>query len=200
MREIQIEVDKEDSTAALYISGKLLTLTIPQGFGYFRLGEHKILTDEAFIAYLNASACETEQELINFIPLFDNSEWREKLDWLLNHINNADTVKISKVRQSVAVVFRNKLFFFKRDEEGYKIDRVNLEFSREEFATFCSAAICETDSELELLIPMLEAIQPNWNEYSKIIRKHMENVLGQKKGILYFFSRFISCLKKSFIG
>lgn len=196
MREIQFKVDKEDRTAALYVSGKLVTLTIPQGFGFFRLGEYKILTDEAFIAYLNASACETEEELNRFIPLFDNYEWREKLDWLLNHIKNADTVKINKVRQSVAVVFRNKLFFFKRDEEGYKIGGKILDVSKDEFATYCSAAICETDEELESLIPMLDAIQPNWNEHSKCIRKNMEKVLGQKRGIFYFFSRLISCMKR----
>jgi hypothetical protein len=196
MREIQIEVDIEDKTAALYVSGKLITLTVPQGWGYFRLGEYKILTDAALIAYLNATACETEEDLNHFIPLFDNSEWREKLDWLLNHINNADIVKISKVRQSVAVVFRNKLFFFKRDEEGYKIGGKILQVSKDEFAAYCSAAICETETELELLIPMLVAIQPNWNEHSKNIRKHMESVLGQKRGILYFFNRLISCMKR----
>lgn len=177
MKNIQIKIDKEDRTAAFYVSGKLVTLTIPSGWGYFRLGNHKVQTDEAFYAYINASACETDEELNHFIPHFDDN-WREKLYWLKNEIENARAVKVSVIRDSVAVVFRNKLNFFIKDKEGfYNICENKLSHSRDVFANLCSAAICETEEELKMMKPMLEIVEPHWENYAILIRKQLQDVI-----------------------
>jgi len=179
MKRIQIKIDREARTAAIYMSGKLINLSIPSGWMYFYIYQHRIDSDISFIAFLNAVACETEKELEHFKPLLshyvslgsNHDNWREVLDTLTKKIEEADYSKIRPSYRAIAVVHKQKLVMFLKDKEGdYCADGVKISNSMDIFQTILKAIYCETEQELDLFMPMLDTFDPDWRDKAKIIK------------------------------
>ena len=51
MKKIQIKIDKKARACAIYISGKLIDLSIPFGWQYFYIFGYRIDSDDVFIAF-----------------------------------------------------------------------------------------------------------------------------------------------------
>lgn len=178
MRKIQFKVNKEKRAAALYIKGKLFPLSVPKDWHYFYLGGYRVDKDETFITFLNAMACETEEELLEFEPLlnpfsmsFRNCvEWEQVIEKLHKRIDDSDFGSLHASYRSVEVVYKHKLSMFVKDDEGiFCADGHKISDSSQTFKNICRAAMCETEQELELFAPALDELDNDWRNKAKIV-------------------------------
>lgn len=181
MKKIQIKIDKEARAAAIYISGKLISLSIPEGWHYFYIFGYRIDNDDVFISFLNALACETEEELELFMPylknfssdlkITDDNYWRKVLEKFKNEIDKSDDSKIRSSYRSIAVVYKHKLTMFVRQKDGFfYANGTKITDSQNLFITLFKVALSETKEEVEILSPMLDLQDSNWKEKAKVIR------------------------------
>lgn len=189
MRKIQIKIDVDRRAAAIYTRGKLISLSIPSGWLYFYIYNYRIDNDETFIAFLNASACETDDELELFRPILENfvsngrkssnDYWREVLAKLNTEIDKTEPVKLRKSDRSVDLVFKEKLFMFTRNNGGsFSINENYTVINADVMIAIIRAAICETKAELEIIQPMIEILDPDWKLKSRLLLESLkENVL-----------------------
>ena len=182
MKKIQIKLDKEAKACAIYISGKLIDLSIPYGWHYFYIFGYRIDSVDVFIAFINALACETEEELDYFKPLLENfisnlksSEkgyWRDVLNKLNEEILNSDDSKVRSSYRSIEIVYKQKLTMFVRNkDEFFYVNNMKITKSIDLFLYFHKAAFAETKEELELITPMLDLQDSNWREKAKAIKE-----------------------------
>jgi hypothetical protein len=187
MKKIQIKVDRQARAAAIYISGKLINLSIPEGWMYFYICGHRIDIDESFIAFLNAVACETEEELEQFKDLLEpcliyrsySNNWKEILEELRKKIEEADDSKIRPSERSVAVVYKHKLVqFVKNKDDGYYYaDEIKISNSQKTFVIILKAVLCETEPELENITPTLDLVDPDWKVKAKKVKEFLTDDL-----------------------
>ena len=182
MKKIQIKIDKDARACAIYISGKLIDLSIPYGWHYFYIFGYRIDYDDVFIAFLNALACETEEELDYFKPLLENfisnlrstenGYWRKVLSKLNEEILKADDSKVRSSYRSIEIVYKQKLTMFVRNkDEFFYVNNMQISKSADMFLYFHKAAFAETKEELALISPMLDLQDSNWREKAKTIKE-----------------------------
>jgi uncharacterized protein YdcH (DUF465 family) len=182
MKKIQIKIDKDAKACAIYISGKLIDLSIPYGWHYFYIFGYRIDYEDVFIAFLNALACETEEELDYFKPLLENfisnlrstenGYWRDVLNKLNEEILKADDSKVRSSDRSIEIVYKQKLSMFVRNkDEFFYVNNMQISKSADMFLYFHKAAFAETKEELELISPMLDLQDSNWREKAKTIKE-----------------------------
>lgn len=185
MRKIQIKIDFDRRAAAIYTRGKMISLSIPPGWSYFYIFNYRIDSDEAFTAFLNATACETEEELEFFIPILEGyvsngrttgkDYWREVLAMLNSKIDKADKVKLRKSHRSVDLVFKEKLFMFISNMGSYIIGENYSVINADVFVAIIRAALCETNAEMEIMTPMIEILDAEWKVKSKILLESLKD-------------------------
>lgn len=150
-KKTQIKIDKDASACAIYISGKLIDLSIPYGWHYFYIFDYRIDSDDVFIAFLNAFACETEEEFDYFKPLLENfisnlrsSEngyWKKVINKLNEEISKADDSKIRSSYRSIEIVYKQKLTMFVRNkDEFFYVNNMQISKSIDMFLYFHKAA------------------------------------------------------------
>lgn len=186
MKKIQIKIDRKVRAAAIYISGKLINFSISDGH-YFYISGTRIDWEDTFIAFLNAAACETEEELNEFESLLNPyqsllrpyNDWKQVIDSLNRIITEADHSKIRASERSVAVVYKHKLSLFvkNKDDGYYYADGLKISNSQKTFVIILKAVLCETEPELENITPTLDLVDPDWKVKAKKVKEFLTDDL-----------------------
>lgn len=181
MKKIQIKIDKDARVAALYISGKLILLSIPEGWSYFYICNSRIDSDDVFISFLNAVACETEDELELFKPCLKNfkshlketndCEWHKLLERFKDEIIKSDDSNIRTSHRAIALVYKHKLTMFVKEAGGFFFSNgTKINGSSNLILSLIQVAISETKEQVDILTPMLDLQDPNWKEKAQLVK------------------------------